>query len=99
MKKKMQTKFGLNLTFEKVTIVRSNIDHILFALAKTNHFDTTLPYANLHEEYEEYNDRSLKINTPKGNGPNLVRKMGWPGEIEIIDTKTGNKTIIDSWVF
>lgn len=91
----MQTKFNVTLVFEKVTIVREKRDYISFAIAKEDHFGNTLSYDTLHEEYEEYyNDRCLRIETPTGNGVNLVRKLGWPGEIEIIDTQTGERSFI-----
>lgn len=92
----MKALFTIDLGISRVQIVRDARDLVYFEIAKTDQFDQELPYSNLHKEYEEFNDRIMKIDTVKGNGPRMARLLGWPGDIEIISIK-GGLSFVKAW--
>lgn len=92
----------LSVVICKATIVRTNVDYVAFEIATHDQYGTELPYSNLHGDYEEFNSRTLKIETPVGQGPDLIRKLGWGGEIVLIIPKCGpenSEFFIEAWDF
>lgn len=95
-------KFSLEVVIDKVTVIRSNSrDEVQFDLAEEDTHGRRLAYAKLHAGRDDYNGRSLKFETVKGNGPDLARLLGWPGEIDVIDVsgKIHKRRLIEAWNF
>ena len=45
----------------------------------------------IHGEYENYNSSALRVETPRKQALNLIREVGWVGEVEFI-TQEGRVT-------
>lgn len=63
----------LNIEIVSVNIVATNVDHVSITVNK-----------DLHGEFQQWNENTLKINTPSGGGIRLVRLLGWGGPITTI---------------
>ena len=68
----MQT---LELKIETVQIVSTNLDRVYLTI------DQELA---LHGEFQQFNENTLEIRTPVNQGADLVRMLGWTGDIEHI---------------
>ncbi len=90
----------LPLVIDKCVVVSETQDTIYFSISRIDIFGRKIEHLqNLHNGYDEYNNRDLKIETINGNGPALARLLGWTRDIEIINVRTGEKTIIPAWVY
>lgn len=89
----------LHLPISKVTIVRALRDMVHFEIQPDLSYPGYAHMRELHAGFDEFNGRDIKIETVAGNGPNLARLLGWPGEIEVIDVEQGSRGFFHAWDF
>lgn len=95
--KVMRPPFTVAVDIDEVVVVRSRSrDQINMKIAKEDRFGRPTEYATLHGTKESHNSRDLRIDTFKGNGPKLVRMLGWPGDIEIVSME-GKHAFVRAW--
>lgn len=91
---------SVTLVFDQCEIVRRGRDVIFFTLSKEDRFGRPLEgLQELHDGFDEYNNRCMVMETVSGNGPKLARLLGWMHRIDIIDPGDVENPIkyIDSW--
>src|SRR5690606_32917328 len=94
---------NVSIVFDSCEIVRRcGRDHVYFEISKKTVHGTDIEHLqNLHNGFDQYNDRSMTIETVSGNGPKLARLLGWSLRISIIapEDKVSIRKYVESWDF